>query len=191
MPQLVWAADANGNWTFANRRWRNYTGQDRDEWRGLGFANALHREDRAPMLERWERSWRTGEPYEIEYRLRRHDGEHRRFLCRGAPERGRDRGVEGWVGTCTDVHNLSLSGGLPNFDGDVTALLFERQALRFLLRSRFGLTAADLAGAYADLAASDEAVEALAASSGLSPEACRVLLGEAGRAAHLSASPGT
>jgi PAS domain S-box-containing protein len=69
MPQLVWATDENGAHTYFNRRWYEYTGFSEEESMGFGFADALHPDDKERTLARWQRAWRDGEPYQIEYRF--------------------------------------------------------------------------------------------------------------------------
>jgi PAS domain S-box-containing protein len=104
MPQLVWASDENGAHFFYNRRWYEYTGLSEEESLGFGFTNALHPEDKARTLAAWERAWRAGEGYEIEYRFySRPLGAYRWFLGRAVPVRDEAGRVAQWVGTCTDI----------------------------------------------------------------------------------------
>jgi PAS domain S-box-containing protein len=103
MPQLVWATDAAGNHTYYNQRWYDYTGLSEEESMGFGFALALHPDDKARTLERWERAWRDGASYEIEYRFRRRDGVYRWFIGRAMPVRDDSGAIIEWVGTCTEI----------------------------------------------------------------------------------------
>jgi PAS domain S-box-containing protein len=104
MPQLVWATDENGSHFYYNRRWYEYTGLTEEESMGFGFANALHPEDKERTLARWQRAWRDGESYEIEYRFySRPRGEYRWFLGRAVPVRDAAGKIRQWVGTCTDI----------------------------------------------------------------------------------------
>jgi PAS domain S-box-containing protein len=104
MPQMVWATDSRGAHIYFNHRWYEYTGLTEEESMGFSFANALHPEDRARTLERWERAWRDGEPYDIEYRFySKPRDEYRWFLGRAVPVRDRNGKVIQWVGTCTDI----------------------------------------------------------------------------------------
>ena len=104
MPQLVWATDAGGSHLYYNRRWYEFTGMTEEESRGFGFADALHPDDRERTLRRWERAWRDGEGYEIEYRFySRPRDEYRWFLARAVPVRDEEGRVVQWVGTCTDI----------------------------------------------------------------------------------------
>lgn len=104
MPQLVWATDANGSHFYYNQRWYEYTGLSVEESMGFGFANALHPEDKERTLARWQRAWRDGEAYEIEYRFySRPRQSYRWFLGRATPVRDSAGRITQWVGTCTDI----------------------------------------------------------------------------------------
>jgi len=104
IPQLVWATDENGLHLYYNRRWYEYTGLSEEESLGFGFTNALHPEDKERTLARWERAWREGEGYEIEYRFYSRPLEaYRWFLGRAEPVRDEGGRITQWVGTCTDI----------------------------------------------------------------------------------------
>lgn len=104
MPQMIWVTDAKGAHTYFNHRWYEYTGLSEEESIGFGFANALHPDDRARTLERWQSAWRDGEPYEVEYRFySRPRDTYRWFLGRAVPVRDKSGRVLQWIGTCTDI----------------------------------------------------------------------------------------
>ncbi len=104
MPQLVWATDENGSHTYYNRRWFEFTGLSEEESMGFGFANALHPDDKERTLARWQRAWRDGEAYDIEYRFySRPQKIYRWFLGRATPVRDDAGKITQWVGTCTDI----------------------------------------------------------------------------------------
>ena len=104
MPQLVWSTDPSGDHDYFNRRWREYTGLDDLQSGGAGWSAALHPEDLEGARQAWAKSIASGEPYEVEYRLRRAgDGAYRWFLGRALPLKdARGRAVR-WLGTCTDI----------------------------------------------------------------------------------------
>ncbi len=107
IPQFVWTTDAAGFHDYFNRRWTEYTGFEPKASEGTELWNQLlHPDDRARARERWSHSLATGEPYEIEYRFKRHDGEYRWFLGQARAIRGADERIERWFGTCTDIHEL-------------------------------------------------------------------------------------
>ncbi|MCC2669200.1 MAG: hypothetical protein K0Q72_1671, partial [Armatimonadetes bacterium] len=106
MPQIVWAARPDGFHKYFNSQWYAYTGLSRSRAHGHGWDAALHPEDRTLTRQKWRHSLATGEPYEIECRFRRHDGEYRWFLVRALPQPAANGAVARWFGTCTDIHDF-------------------------------------------------------------------------------------
>lgn len=106
IPQLVWRADEAGRWTWCSPQWTAATGLSEERSRGEGWLEALHPEDRAAALARWEDA--TPEtPYEVENRIRsRPHGSHRWFQNRAMPVRGGAGEVVEWLGAATDIHAL-------------------------------------------------------------------------------------
>jgi diguanylate cyclase (GGDEF)-like protein/PAS domain S-box-containing protein len=102
LPALVWASGPDADCTFFNRRWLDFTGRTMEQELGGGWENGLHPDDvnlrRQAYLDAFD--WRR--PLEVEYRLRRADGEYRWMLDRGSPvfEGGE---FSGYVGGCVDV----------------------------------------------------------------------------------------
>lgn len=109
MPQLVWTAEANGLTTFFNKGWLKYTGLTLEQVKGNGWTQSLHPDDLHRTLETWMHAHIEGVNYEIEYRLKRHDGEYRWFLARGIPMKNEQGQIVKWYGTNTDVHEQKSS----------------------------------------------------------------------------------
>jgi PAS domain S-box-containing protein len=103
IPQIVWTARADGQTDWLNGRWREYTGIDPAHSLGSGWLDAFHPEDQAEAMARWKHSTRTFQPFEIESRLRRHDGVYRWFLGRAIPVRDGAGNITRWFGTSTDI----------------------------------------------------------------------------------------
>ena len=103
IPQIVWIADSNGRTSFINKRWYEMTGTQESDALGQGWTESVHPDDRAPCQEKWEKCIRSGETFEIEYRL--HDATHgyRWFLDRAVPLRDDQGVILQWFGTCTDI----------------------------------------------------------------------------------------
>jgi PAS domain S-box-containing protein len=106
MPQMVWSTRSDGYHDYYNRRWYEFTGMpegstDGEEWNGM-----FHPDDQERAWAKWRLSLATGEPYEIEYRLRHRSGEYRWVLGRALPVRNEQGDIERWFGTCTDIHDL-------------------------------------------------------------------------------------
>ncbi len=113
LPQMVWVTDPQGKHLYYNGGWYAYTGLSEEASLNYGFAEALHPDDVARTLAAWERSWKDGEPYQIEYRFRRHDGEYHWFVGRASAIRDASGAVIEWVGTCTDIdERMAFEGQL-------------------------------------------------------------------------------
>ncbi len=103
---MAWCNLPDGSNEFVNRRWLEYTGLSAEESHGSGWQVAIHPDDVRALAEKWGGLLVSGEPGEMEARLRRHDGVFRWFLMRVEPFRD-DRGqVIRWYGACTDIETL-------------------------------------------------------------------------------------
>lgn len=105
MPQMAFIADASGNITYYNQRWFDYTGFPSDDSYGWNWRPVHHPDDLKRTIETWTESLKTGKLYEIEYRLRRHDGVYHWHLGRAVPVKDESGQITAWVGTNTDIHD--------------------------------------------------------------------------------------
>ncbi len=105
IPPIVWTADATRAVNYWNQRWYDYTGLSEVESMGLAGVSTVHPDERADTLAKWSESITNGEPFEIEYRIRRWDGEYHWFISRAIPTRDSDNQITGWIGTITDINN--------------------------------------------------------------------------------------
>ncbi len=106
IPTLAWCNSPDGPNEFLNKRWHEYTGRSHEESTGWGWQAAFHPEDVPPMMKKWRELLASGEPGEIEARLRRHDGVYRWFLIRVEPFRDERGRLLRWYGTSTDIDAL-------------------------------------------------------------------------------------
>jgi PAS domain S-box-containing protein len=90
IPALAWSARPDGFVEFFNQRWVDYTGVSAAEARDWGWTVAIHPDDSKRLLDYWRSTLGSGEPGEIEGRLRRSDGVYRWFLFRATPSFDRD-----------------------------------------------------------------------------------------------------
>jgi PAS domain S-box-containing protein len=103
LPQLVWSTLPDGFHDYYNARWYEFTGMpdgstDGDAWNGM-----FHPDDQERAWITWRHSLSTGEPYEIEYRLRHRSGVYRWTIGRAMPVRDQSGQIVRWIGTCTDI----------------------------------------------------------------------------------------
>lgn len=106
MPQMVWSTLPDGFHDYYNARWYEFTGVPDGSTDGEGWNGMFHPDDQERAWARWRHSLETGEPYEIEYRLRHRSGLYRWTLGRALPIRDADGRIIRWFGTCTDIEDI-------------------------------------------------------------------------------------
>ncbi len=84
------------------------TGMNYEQTKAEGWAQLLHPEDYERSWSVWKQSLETGADYEIEYRMRRHDGVYRWLLARAMPLKDESGQIIKWFGTCTDIHDQKM-----------------------------------------------------------------------------------
>jgi len=106
MPQIVWTATPEGSVDYFNPQWYEYTRLTDRQSLDHGWETVVHPDDLSASVSAWRKAVATGDPYEVEYRLRRgSDGTYRWHLGRGVPMNDELGAVLLWVGTCTDIHD--------------------------------------------------------------------------------------
>jgi len=103
VPEIIWTATPDGEDDYFNQKCFDYTGMSLEEMRGLGWKAVVHPDDVEDCFSKWQNALRTGEAYDVEYRLRGQDGNYRWFLGRANPVRNEKKEVIKWFGTCTDI----------------------------------------------------------------------------------------
>ena len=103
MPAMCWMADAEGSIFWYNHRWYDYTGSTFEQMEGWGWQLVHDPETLPKVMEQWQGSIETGEPFEMTFPLKGADGTFRQFLTRVAPLRETDGRVYRWLGVNTDI----------------------------------------------------------------------------------------
>jgi PAS domain S-box-containing protein len=110
IPQLVWVTRPDGYKEYFNQQWYEYTGMTREQMQEIDWFHFLHPDDYPSMMKIWEHSRDTGEPFQIEYRIREgKTGAYRWFIGRALPVRSSDGMILRWFGTCTDIDDFKKS----------------------------------------------------------------------------------
>jgi PAS domain S-box-containing protein len=109
IPHIAWSANTAGNNTYLNARWDEYAtpqnSQPRSEW----LYNTLHPDDVVAAAAAWRECLATGQPLEIQCRLRNAAGDYRWMLGRALPSRNEQGEITQWIGTYTDIHEYRLT----------------------------------------------------------------------------------
>ncbi|HXZ81709.1 MAG TPA: sigma 54-interacting transcriptional regulator [Terriglobales bacterium] len=135
IPTLAWSNLPDGTNEFLNKNWHEYTGLSPEESHGWGWQIAFYPEDLPPLMEKWKGMLVSGEPGEIEARLRRHDGVYRWFLIRAEPFRDEAGMIIRWYGTSTDIDDRKRA------EEELRAAMSERARLA-AVRAEIGMALA-------------------------------------------------
>ena len=104
---IVWTLPASGLADESEQpSWSAFTGQTMGQFTGWDWLDAIHPDDRAHTIQLWSAAVAARSIYQIEYRVRRRDGEYRNMLTRGVPILAGDGEIREWFGTCIDITDL-------------------------------------------------------------------------------------
>jgi PAS domain S-box-containing protein len=106
IPGLLFTTRANGELEWVNRTILAYFGRSLEDLQNWRLTDAVHPEDLPNTLARWSEGAASGQPYDFEERLRRHDGVYRWFHFRAAPMRDDKGQIVRWYGLVTDIDDL-------------------------------------------------------------------------------------
>jgi PAS domain S-box-containing protein len=106
---IVWGSAGNGEFDAEQPGWTAFTGMASDRFKGLGWLDAIHADDRAHSSASWAEAIAAGTLYEVEHRLQRADGQYRYMSVRAVPIFAPDGSVNEWVGVHTDIHDRKAS----------------------------------------------------------------------------------
>ena len=105
MPQIVYTCGPDGLIDYANQQWSEYVGVPLEQSTGRKWIEAIHPDDLESLEQRMRESVKTGQPFDVEFRLRRKDGRYRWHLSRAIPIRNAQGRIVKWIGTSTDIHD--------------------------------------------------------------------------------------
>lgn len=100
---LIWRSGKDGRCDYFNDVWLSFTGRTLEQELGEGWVEGVHADDVERVLESYGKSFTQRHPFEMEYRLRRHDGVYRYIFDRGVPFSDAQGEFAGYIGSCVDV----------------------------------------------------------------------------------------
>jgi PAS domain S-box-containing protein len=102
-PIMIWRSNTTMECDYFNQKWLEFTGRTVEQELGNGWAQGVFSEDLDRCLEIYVSSFKKRLTFEMEYRLRRHDGVYRWIFDRGVPFHNEQGNFAGYIGSCTDV----------------------------------------------------------------------------------------
>jgi PAS domain S-box-containing protein len=107
-PVMIWMSNVDKQVTYVNQPWLDFTGWPPDEAPGNRWIELIHPDDVERCGDVYMTAFDQRKPFEVDHRLRRHDGEYRWTVTVGVPRYGSDRSFSGYVGTAVDVTDRKL-----------------------------------------------------------------------------------
>jgi PAS domain S-box-containing protein len=108
-PVMIWMAGSDKSCTYFNLPWLQFTGRSLEEEFGNGWTKGVHADDLPGCWETYARAFARREPFQMEYRLRRYDGEYRWMFDQGLPRLNSDESFAGYIGSCIDITDRKLA----------------------------------------------------------------------------------
>jgi PAS domain S-box-containing protein len=102
-PVMIWVSGPDKLCAWLNRQWLEFVGHPMEHELGNGWSEGVHPDDLESCLRVYTTAFEARQPFSVEYRLRRHDGEWRWILGKGTPNYAGDGAFDGYLGTCLDI----------------------------------------------------------------------------------------
>src|SRR6266446_4871012 len=135
IPILAWCSRPDGSNEFLNQRWLDYTGLSIEAARDWGWKVAIHPGDLSRLLDVWHKLLASGEPGELEARLRRFDGVYRWFLFRAEPLFDETGNIVKWYGTNTDIDDRKWAEAVLGGEKKILELITGDNSLATILEA--------------------------------------------------------
>ncbi|HEV8123067.1 MAG TPA: PAS domain S-box protein [Gemmatimonadales bacterium] len=108
-PVFIWTSGTDNKCDWFNSTWQTFTGRTLEQEVGDGWLSGIHPDDIARVIEADTTAFQRRAPFEVEYRLRRHDGAYRWILDTGVPRFAPDGNFLGYIGTSLDIHDRRMA----------------------------------------------------------------------------------
>ena len=108
-PVMIWVSGTDRMCNYFNKPWLSFTGRSLEQELGNGWADGVHPEDLASCFKTYNEAFDKREAFEMQYRLRRYDGEYRWALDNGVPRFNQDGSFAGYIGSCLDITERILA----------------------------------------------------------------------------------
>ncbi len=106
VPIMIWMSGVAGLGTYLNPCWLDFTGRSLEQDLGNGWTEIIHPQDRQDAFNTYISAFEARQTFQMQYRLRRGDGEYRWLLSTGIPRFNPDGNFAGYIGSCTDITEI-------------------------------------------------------------------------------------
>lgn len=104
-PVLIWMAGPDKLCVFFNKGWLDFTGRTMEQELGNGWSQGVHPDDLDECLKTYVAAFEARQPFVMQYRLRRYDGEYRWIKDDGVPRYDVQKNFAGYIGSCVDIND--------------------------------------------------------------------------------------
>ena len=102
-PVMIWVTGPDGRCNYINKQWLDFTGRTAEQELGDGWLQCVHFEDYDACIDNFTSHFDARQAFEMEYRLRRGDGEYRWVYDSGVPRFSSDGAFLGYIGSAMDI----------------------------------------------------------------------------------------
>jgi PAS domain S-box-containing protein len=102
-PVMIWISGVDKLCTYFNKPWLDFTGRTLEQERGKGWTDGVHPDDLQRCLKTYDEAFDARQPFAMEFRLRRNDGEYRWISDTGRPRHDIRGNFAGYIGSCVDI----------------------------------------------------------------------------------------
>ncbi len=150
IPGMVFTTRPDGYCDYQNQQWVDYTGIPMREHLGDGWNALLHPDDRPRALAAWRDAVAERAPYDLEYRVRRHDGVYEWFRVIGRPVRDEGGAIQRWLGVAVNIQQIKqVKDNLAVRNRELEALLDTMPAMVYVMDADLRFTAINRAACVA------------------------------------------
>jgi len=108
-PVMIWMSGSDKLYNYFNQQWLDFTGRSLEAELGEGWADNVHPEDLSACLNTYAQAFARQESFDMQYRLKRSDGQYRWLYDRGVPRFNADGSFAGYIGSCYDTTDRKLA----------------------------------------------------------------------------------
>jgi PAS domain S-box-containing protein len=109
-PVMIWTSGLDELCDYVNQRWLEFTGRPLAAELGLGWLEGVHPQDLTACMSTFSTAFSAHQPFQVQYRLRRHDGQYRWILDAAVPRFNLDDSFAGYIGSCIDITDQKVAG---------------------------------------------------------------------------------